>query len=250
MAVAAIAVLLVLVDRLEDRSRLAAAACVVLCAPVFWPGVVSEADLDARPINVVAGLGVLVGLVLTVGVGRVASRPAWSGVPTGDRARLAITVLATLLALPWIAAELGLFLDNVPLLGWLFQTGHHYPSAASPAAVHHGHHHGMDGLLLLITALLLSRLVPTVRARGLRVFLGAYLSLMTAYAIGNFANDFWTEQVWKREWTSWKIPSVLEPKASVAWGLIVLGAAALYVGAARWGSRPGRGESEVVPVHV
>ena len=51
---------------------------------------------------------------------------------------------------------------------------------------------------------------------------------MAAYGVGNIANDFWIEQVWKRGWTTWQIPNVLEPKVTVAWGLIVLGAAALY----------------------
>src|SRR5204863_823549 len=143
-----------------------------------------------------------------------------------------------------VAAEPAFFLDRVPLLGWLFQTGHYHPASASSSslvAVHHGHHHGMDGLLLLLTALLLSRLTPTVRADGLRRLLGAYLALMAAYAVGNMANDFWTEQVWKRGWTGRQIPDVLEPKASVAWAVLVLGAAVLYAGAAWRSRRPLRG---------
>jgi hypothetical protein len=92
----------------------------------------------------------------------------------------------------------------------------------------------MDGTLLLLTALLLSRVVPTLRRRGLRVTLGAYLALMAAYGIGNIANDAWTEQVVKRGWTGWSIPNVLHPTISIAWGLIVLGAAALYAASAWW----------------
>jgi hypothetical protein len=249
-ALAAIAILLVLADRFPHTApRLAAVAGVILCAPVFWPGVVDQADLDARPINAVASLGVLVGLALTVSLALRTRRVAWSGAAHGDRVRLAVGAVAAFVALPWIAAELGLFLDGVPVLGRLFQTGPYHPSSAQSTtvvAVHHGHHHGMDGLLLLTTALLLSRLVPTVRASGLRVLLGAYLALMAAYAIGNIANDFWTEQVWKRDWTAWQIPDVLEPKASVAWGLIVLGAATLYAGATWSSRRPGgRGRSDL-----
>ena len=52
---------------------------------------------------------------------------------------------------------------------------------------------------------------------------------MAAYGIANAANDFWFEQIVKRGWTRWTIPNVLYPKASIAWALIVLGAAALYV---------------------
>ncbi len=238
-ALVAIAVLLVLLDRLTAPSlRRAALAGIVLCTPVFWPGVVNEANLDARPVNAVACVGVVAALILSVALAR--RGLSWSPA-RGDRVRLAAGVAAVLVAIPWIAAELGLFLDGVPVLGWLFQTSSYHPSSVPSitlVAVHHGHHHGMDGLLLLLTALLLSRVVPTVRARGLRLLLGAYLALMAAYAVGNIANDFWIEQVWKRGWTTWQVPNVLEPKASVAWGVLVLGAAALYVLAVRFDSAP------------
>jgi hypothetical protein len=234
-ALVAIAVLLVLTDRLVEPSlKAAAVGGIVLCTPVFWPGVVDEADLDARPINAVAGIGVVVGLALTVALGLRGHRVSWAPRVRGDRIRVVVAVVAAFIALPWFAAELGLFLDGVPLIGRLFQTGHYHPSAApsiSLVAVHHGHHHGLDGLLLLLTALLLSRVVPTVRVAGIRRLLAAYLALMAAYAVGNIANDFWIEQVWKRGWTTWQIPNVLEPKASVAWGVIVLCAVGLYAGA-------------------
>jgi hypothetical protein len=66
-----------------------------------------------------------------------------------------------------------------------------------------------------------------MRVRVVRLLLATYLSLMTAYAVGNMANDFWTEQVWKRGWTNRQFSDVLQPAVSVAWGLIVLGAALL-----------------------
>jgi hypothetical protein len=220
-ALVAIAILLVLVDRL-GRLRWTAVVGIGLCAPVFWPGVVDEANLDARPVNVIAGLGVLVALGLSV----LCRFGGWSRGPRGDELRVDVASVAVLVSLPWIFAELGFFLDGVPLLGWLFETGV-YRARGAEVAVHHGHHHGLDGLLLLLSALLLSRVVPSIRARGLRLVLAAYLSLMTAYAIGNMANDFWTEQVWKRGWTNWQFPDLLQPAVSVGWGLIILGAAML-----------------------
>jgi hypothetical protein len=99
-------------------------------------------------------------------------------------------------------------------------------------AVHHGHHHGMDGVLLVLTVLLLSRRLER------RDALAAYLSLMFCYGAANFANDFWIEQVVKRGWTSWEIPNVTEPRVSVAWSLIVIAAVSLWVLWARlvdWG---------------
>jgi len=115
----------------------------------------------------------------------------------------------------------------VPLLDRVFETGV-YRTRGAEVAVHHGHHHGLDGLLLLLTAILLSRVVPSIRVRGLRLLLAAYLSLMAAYGLGNLANDFWTEQIWKRGWTDWRFPSVLQPTLSVGWALMVLGAALLF----------------------
>jgi len=220
-ALVAIAILLVLADRV-GRLWPVAVVGIALCTPVFWPGVVDETNLDARPINAVAGIGVLVALTLSV------RRPlgAWSSGSRGDGYRILVGVAAILLSLPWLAAELGFYLDGVPLLGRLFETGE-YRARGAEVAVHHGHHHGLDGLLLLLSALLLSRIVSSMRARGLRVLLAAYLSLMAAYAIGNLANDFWTEQIWKRGWTDWRFPDLLQPAVSVGWGLMVLGAAAL-----------------------
>jgi hypothetical protein len=145
--------------------------------------------------------------------------------------RIAIIPVLVALALPWMAADLGFSFEGVPVLGTLYQTGELRTQPNVPGfhpAVHHGHHHGMDGVLLVVTVLLLSRLLPSVRARALRGVLGAYLTLMLCYGIGNIANDFWLEQVVKRGWTLWEVPDVTEPKASVAWAVIVLAAAALW----------------------
>lgn len=218
VALAAIAILLVLVDRLH-RLRPVAVAGIVLCMPVFWPGVVDEANLDARPVNAIAGVGVLVALALSLLCGfRDRSRNV-----RGDGYRDVVGTVAVLVALPWIFAELGFFLDHVPLLDHVFETGE-YRTRGAEVAVHHGHHHGLDGLLLLLTAILLSRVVPSIRARGVRLLLAAYLSLMAAYGLGNMANDFWTEQIWKRGWTNWQFPDLLQPALSVGWGVMVLGA--------------------------
>ena len=86
----------------------------------------------------------------------------------------------------------------------------------------------MDGLLLVLSALLLSRALDGIRGRRLRSAVTAYLALMLCYGIGNMANDFWTEQIFKRGWTSWQIPNVLEPRLTIAWGIIVLGAAVIW----------------------
>jgi hypothetical protein len=240
LALVAIPTLVLLTDRLSSRSaELAALIGVVLSAAVFWPGVVSEADLDAKPVNAIAALGVLTALALTLFAAtrlRRATRPARQ---PGDVLRLALALGVLAVGLPWMAAELGFFLNGVPVLGSIFQSGpylHRVGLPPFPPAVHHGHHHGMDGILIVLSALLLSRRLGEVRARWLRSGLTAYLALMICYGVGNIANDFWIEQVVKRGWTSWEIPNVLEPRTTGAWGIIALCTAGLW-GIARWRER-------------
>jgi hypothetical protein len=230
VALAAIAVLAMLYERVTHRILVVVAA--LLCAVVIWPGVVRESNLDARPINALPALGVLLALVLTLdGAGRGGiSRRAWRG---ADWVRVALAVALLILAIPWLAADLGFYSNGIPLVGGLFQSGEYLakrPGLPSFApAVHHGQHHGMEGVLLVLTALLLSRRLADVRGRGLRNLLAAYLALMFCYGIGNIANDFWIEQVVKRGWTSWEIPNVLQPRVTIAWSLIVIAAVVLWV---------------------
>jgi hypothetical protein len=221
VALIAIGVVAVVAHRLRSAvAKAAALLAVVLSAAVVWPGVVDQGDLDARPVNALAALGVGLAFVLTV----TGLRPAARARPAGDKLRLALAGCTLVAAPPWIAAELGFYLDGVPLLGWLYRTGappHGEPvTAPALASVHHGHHHGMDGVLLVWSALLLSRLLPTTRGAW-RAVVAGYLSLMLAYGAGNIANDFWLEQIAKRGWTTWVIPSVLQPRVEWAWGVIV-----------------------------
>jgi hypothetical protein len=240
LALVAIPIIVFVAERLRSRaSWITAAVGVALSAAIFWPGIVKEADLDARPVNAVAALGVLVTASLTVIAARKLEPPARPVRQTGDWLRVIVSAVTLVLGIPWMAADLGLFFNHVPVLGTLYQTGELRTQPHSievHPAVHHGHHHGMDGVLLVLAALLLSRLLASVGAKWLRWTLGAYLALMLCYGAGNIANDFWLEQVAKRGWTEWLIPDVTTPKASVAWGVIVIGAAALWA-ASLWRTR-------------
>jgi hypothetical protein len=226
VALVALAVLGLVYTRLPGRGyRAVAILAAALSAAVFWPGVVSQADLDARPVNAIAGIGVLLTLALTGVVARKGgvSMSSWQ---IADWPRAALGIVLLVAALPWLAADVGLYSNGVPLLGKLFQSGEFLPERPGlpsfAPAVHHGHHHGMDGVLLVLTALLLSRRVRR------QAILAAYLSLMFCYGVANFANDFWIEQVVKRGWTSWEIPNVTEPRISIAWSLMVIAAVGLW----------------------
>jgi hypothetical protein len=228
-ALAAIAVVAVMFERLSGPAQhVLAVAAIALCLPVFWPGVVSQSHLDARPVNGVAAVGVGLALLVTL-----AARPGRERSGRGDRARIAIAVVVLAAAPAWIAAELGFYLNRVPLLGRLYLSGQYRPEQpglpAFAPAVHHGDHHGLNGVLLVLTALLLSRVLPGIRRRGLRRATAAYLSLMLVYGLGNIANDFWLEQIGKRGWTRWIWPSVLEPRADWPWLVLVAAAAALWL---------------------
>ena len=61
--------------------RGAAIASVVLCAAVFWPGVVNQDDLDARPVNAICphlgwGWAALVVEALVIWIAWFSSEPA------------------------------------------------------------------------------------------------------------------------------------------------------------------------------
>jgi hypothetical protein len=224
-AVAAIGILPIVVDRLEDRrADFAGLVALVLCATVALPGVQTESHLDPKWSNLPAVLGVGLAFLLTLWASRDGRREFPRASARGDAARLIVGGLSLFFAAPYIAAELGFFLDGVPVLGWIFQTGAIRPEPGtgySHAAVHHGHHHGMDGFLLAATALLLSRLVGSIRRPLLRALTGVYLALLLVYGLTNEAQDLWTEQLVKRGWTSWEIPNVLHPTLSAAWAAMI-----------------------------
>jgi hypothetical protein len=230
-ALVALAVLALLFGRMDRLRRGMAGLAAVLCAAVFWPGVVRQSNLDARPVNALAAVGVLLALPLSADVARREGvrRTAWQ---RSDWVRLAIAVPVLVLALPWLAAELGFFLDGVPVLGRVFETGRLVMTPSelrALPAVHHGHHHGMDGVLLVLSALLLSRPTTRLTTPTLRLALTFYLALMFCYGVGNIANDAWNEQIVKRGWASWLIPSVLQPRITAAWGVIVLSALVIWL---------------------
>jgi hypothetical protein len=236
-ALAAVAVLPIVADRLEDRrAHILAVIGFVLCAGV---GFQTPSHLDPKWSNIWSVVAVALAVLLTAWAARRGRPEPVRTTRGGDATRLVLGVVTLLWATPYIAAELGFHLDGVPFFGWFFQTGKLAPEPGSGhlhATVHYGHHHGLDGLLLVATALLLSRLLGGIRRAPLRVLTGGVLALMLVYAWTNLVNDLWIEQVVKRGWTSWQVPDVLFPSLSLAWAAMLLAAAALY--AAFFAPRP------------
>ena len=236
-----VAVVGVVVDRVPRRSILiGAAAGVMLAAAVAWPGALDEAGLDAPAARALAAVGVAVGLLLTLSAARAAGRGSLRPGRPGDRLRPVVAATFLVGALPWMAADLGLSLDRLPAISMLFQTD---ALARQPGvsglhpAVHDGHHHGMDGVLLVLASLMLSRALARMRHRRFRLVLGAYLSFLFVYGAANAIQDFWLEQIVKRGWTDGVLPMMLVPSASVAWVAIVGTAAVGFVAVLLWRSR-------------
>ena len=238
VALIAIGIVLTLFERLDTPAlRWLGVVALGLCAIVVWPGIVRQSDLDARWINVLPAAGVALAVVLTFLAGPAPRRPFGRS----DLVRVAVAAVLLAIALPWIAADAGFYLDGIPGLRSIFLTGAPRPPEPglppfSPA-VHHGHHHGIDGLMLALASLLLSRRLPLRAPRVAAVAVPVWLALMLAYGVANMANDAWLEQVVKRGWTTWQIPNLLEPRLSAGWALIVVAAAALAATAYR--PRPG-----------
>jgi hypothetical protein len=213
--------------RLRHGLRIAGVVAIALCAVVYFA--VDQSKLDAKPLNAVPALGLALAVALVLVVG-VSSAPRTT---RGDRVRIALVIVLVFFAAPLIAAELGFFLDGVPVLGWFFETARltSQPGVSGlHHAVHHGQHHGWEATMLALTALAFSRL-PRPRA------LDPYLALMFAYGVGNLINDDWLEQVVKRGWTNRELPSVLTPAANWGWAAVVGGAVAVW---ALWFRQPRR----------
>jgi hypothetical protein len=231
VALAAVAILGLVADRGRSRAVDALSlVALVCCLVVVVPGVVDQSDLDAKWANAVPGFGVALALGLTVAVVfRRGTGPVREAVP-GDRVRLAAAVVIVAISVPWFFAELGFYADDVPGMGSLVYAEELTPEPGQPElrAVHLGHHHGTDGAFLALAALALTRQLGRMARPRLRLAVTGYLSLMLAYGLWNAVQDFWLEQLVKRGTVSVEIPSALRPSLSLAWLLLLAGAAALY----------------------
>jgi len=107
-AVAAVATLPIVADRLANRlAYLLAAVTLVLCATVAYPGVQTESHLDPKWSNTFAVVGVGLAVVLTAWATRSGRSEPSQTSRDGDRARLVVGAVSLFFAAPYIAAELG-----------------------------------------------------------------------------------------------------------------------------------------------
>ena len=247
ISLAAIPLLLVAVDRLlggpltggqRHAAISAAVASVVLCATIAWPGVIKQSNLDAKWSTALAAVGVGIAAATTVAAVRRGGVGPRRPVTAGDWAGIVLLALVGVTALPWIFANVGVYVGDIPGLKAVFMSKKILPEAGHPHlhAVHLGNHEGLDGWLLAATALGLRRALPGMRATRMRTVLACYLALLLGYGVMVAANDFWHEQLVKRGTTSYMLPDVITPAATGGWAFLLAVAAVLYVTAFRKGA--------------
>jgi hypothetical protein len=244
MSIAAVALAAVAADRLLAsapppglrRATIAAAvAATILCATIAAPGVIDEADLDAKPVNALAAIGVGIALLLTVAAARRAGIGRFVRDRPGDRAAIVFVALLLVAGIPWILANVGVYAGDLPGLRSIFMSKQILPEPGHPTlhAVHLGNHEGIDGILLAAIGLGLRRVLPQLRPTRLRGVLGVYLALMVAYGTLVALNDGWNEQIVKRGWTDVGMPQVLNPGPNPSTLLLIAITVALYLTAFR-----------------
>jgi hypothetical protein len=225
VGLAAIATLPIVLGRTRRNLLLGwLAAAAILIAFVLWPGSIEEAGIEATPVRAVAAAGGLAALGLSLAGWRSHGRGRM-GRERGDRARIVVAAVLGFGALPWIAADFALSLNNVPGLGSIFLTDQLASQPSVPGlhqAVHDGHHHGLDGVLLAWAALLVSRTLGHLAHDGRRRLLTIYTGFLLVYGTANAFQDFWTEQIVKRGLTTHEIPIFLAPSLSVPWLVMTL----------------------------
>lgn len=177
-----------------------------------------DAGVAAAAAAVAGALALTVEATVRRGIGGVAPRRR------GDGLRGALGLGLLVVAHPWVLADLGVAVGDVPLLGAVFLSRQRLPPGAAGPAVHLGHHHGMDGALLAWTGLALSRQIAAVPPGPLRESLSSTLAGLTVYGLARAGEDVWYEQVVKRGWTTRRLPSLVRsgrPVGPRAWAGLV-----------------------------
>ena len=240
-ALVAIPILGLCAVRLRRPAAYALAALgVPLCALVAVS--VDQGDLDARPINALPALGVAIAAGLTVWALREGGLGTGPGRLAGDSLRVALAVVAGLVSIPWLFAALGFYAPDPIYADEIVHEVLASGEEETLHAVHLGNHHGLEGVVLLVTALLLSRVLPGVTSR-LIGWISIALAVMLAYGVAIAAEDFWHEQVVKRGAVHWRLPSMTLPSVGWGWLGILIAAAGIEL---LW-FRPERRSSSPAP---
>ncbi len=202
---------------------------VALCATIVVPGVVDFKHVDGRMIQIPAAVGVAIAFGLTLWALLATGRGRGPRLRRADLYWLLPVLVLLFAALPWLLANLGFYVGDIPGLRDVFMSKQAASEPGYPhlAAVHLGNHDGFNGLLLTFSAAVLMRSLGQMRR--LRTALSAYLAFISVYGLALAASDWWLEQLVKRGALSATIPSPGLPSLSPVWAGIVVAAALVYL---------------------
>lgn len=181
------------------RRRELTPAAALLCATVAVPGVIDERELDVNRRHLPA----IAGVALTA----LACPRAGDGPRPRSRLRRPLAAALLVGSAPWLLALAG------------HQTrGMREPTPGEPGVdrVHLGHHEGLDGCVMALDALLLSR-------RGTGPVQRWLLALMLTYGCAVAFQDGWYEQVVKRGWVRQRPPALGPPGPTRGWAALIAG---------------------------
>ena len=134
--------------------------------------------------------------------------------------------VVTFFSLPWIFAQLGFYISDFPILGiifWARQATLQEPEPKYPNAVHIGTHHGTEGFLIIVFLwIAVMWILPSIVDTRVRQILGAITGFGFGYGIYNAVEDFLTEQVYKRGWMDFRLPSGTTPGLNIQYLTIII----------------------------
>jgi hypothetical protein len=140
--------------------------------------------------------------------------------------------LILFLALPWIFAQIGLYISDFPLLNlifWARQSTLQEPELLYPNAVHIGTHHGFEGILIIIFMWLTTLLIlPLISSLKIRKFFGFFTGIGFAYGFYNAFEDFLTEQIYKRGLVDFRLPNGTTPGLNLQTFVILIFGTLIY----------------------
>ena len=208
-------------------------------ASALAPAALAGWGVSRRPFGVGGGAGAVLAGAVVAGSGGLTvhsvlrgTRAGWAAPLPGDGWRQTIGGILIGGAVPWFLADAGIYAGDVPAIRRLYLS-RDTPIAPGEVAVHLGHHHGMDGTLLALSGLALSRQLPTLPAGPSRSALSLWLAWLVVYGTARWLEDTWNEQVVKRGWARRKPPVVVragKPEGRWTWAALAGLAVASHLG--------------------
>ena len=135
-----------------------------------------------------------------------------------------VLALTLLIGIPWIFANSGMFVSDVPVLGNIYlakQTFEGHP------AVHLGSHHGYKGFTFFLLMILVFTTVKYLHNKKIKIIAGLVCCYLLAWGFYNMFQDFFTEQIFKRDLVNFTFPNATA-NFSISFSLAVISSILIY----------------------